>query len=93
MADPARLQLTDGSAASHGGPGTEVETRTIQVDGQAVKLDSLGPMIINTDGTVSRISNWTELSETEQARSLRLIAKRNRQRTEALEETLPRATS
>jgi len=34
----------------------------LTVDGDALSLDRLGPMIINTDGTVRRIANWDILS-------------------------------
>ncbi|BEI83342.1 hypothetical protein CcaverHIS002_0312100 [Cutaneotrichosporon cavernicola] len=50
---------------------------TIDVDGTPVKLDKLGPMIINSDGTISRITTWTEMSEIERNRALRLMVKRN----------------
>ena len=69
------------SSSSSSEPGV---VRTITVDGASVKLDHLGPMIINTDGTVARISNWAGLSEGEQNVALRRIAKRNKARVEQL---------
>ena len=72
---------TTSSSSSSGDPGV---VRTITVDGASVKLDHLGPMIINTDGTVARISNWAGLSEGEQNVALRRIAKRNKARVEQL---------
>lgn len=48
------------------------------------KLDSLGPMIINTDGTIQRVSNWHELTKEEQDKTFRLICARNQKRIEAL---------
>ncbi len=48
------------------------------------KLDALGPMIIGTDGTIQRISNWHELSPDEQTKTFRLICSRNKKRIEAL---------
>ena len=59
---------------------------TIQVGGENVKLDNLGPIIVNTDGSLSRIPNWANLSDIERDRSLRLIAARNKRRTEALKQ-------
>jgi predicted Fe-S protein YdhL (DUF1289 family) len=44
----------------------------------------MGPVIINTDGTTRRISNWNELSEQEREVSWRRIAKRNEERREKL---------
>ncbi|KAJ1019915.1 hypothetical protein NDA16_004196 [Ustilago loliicola] len=49
-----------------------------------IKLDHLGPMIVNSDGTISRIVNWQNMSEIEKERSLRLLAKRNNARMETL---------
>ncbi|ORX36127.1 hypothetical protein BD324DRAFT_652030 [Kockovaella imperatae] len=44
--------------------------------GNVVKLDRLGPMIINSDGTLSRIQNWQELHPIEQERTVRLLVKK-----------------
>jgi len=41
-------------------------------------------MIVNSDGTISRISNWANMAEIEKERSLRLLAKRNNARMESL---------
>eukprot|EP00049_Salpingoeca_infusionum_P010554 m.182669 g.182669 ORF g.182669 m.182669 type:complete len:90 (+) comp14673_c1_seq1:142-411(+) len=60
-------------------------TTTVEVDGEPVKMDALGPVVINTDGTISRIENWHDMSPLEQERTLRLIGKRNRKRRAQLE--------
>ncbi|PWN53745.1 hypothetical protein IE53DRAFT_112630 [Violaceomyces palustris] len=57
---------------------------TLEVGGQSIALDRLGPMIVNSDGTISRIHNWDQLSEHERKTSLRLLAKRNKLRMDAL---------
>jgi predicted Fe-S protein YdhL (DUF1289 family) len=44
-------------------------------------------MIINSDGTISRIANWASMSAIEQERSLRLLAKRNNVRMESLRQS------
>jgi len=49
-----------------------------------VKMDHLGPMVVNTDGTLSRITNWETMAEIEKKNTLRIITKRNKQRLEAL---------
>ena len=54
----------------------------------SVKFDSLGPIIINTDGTLSRIPNWDSLTDAEKVKTIRVIAKRNKIRREALAEQL-----
>ncbi|EJT49283.1 hypothetical protein A1Q2_07654 [Trichosporon asahii var. asahii CBS 8904] len=71
----------------------------LEVDGQAIKLDSMGPMIVNADGTgrersspqtISRITNWQELSDIEKERTVRLLVKkRNLVRMKKLEADAP----
>lgn len=52
--------------------------------GTTVQLDHLGPMVVNTDGTMSRISNWDKMAEIERKATLRIIGKRNQARLEKL---------
>ena len=54
--------------------------------GQTVKLDALGPMVVNVDGSLSRISNWDKMTEMEQKSTMRVLGKRNKARLEALKE-------
>jgi len=56
-------------------------------EGGSVKLDHLGPMVVNQDGTLSRISNWNKMSDDEQKNTVRVIGKRNQQRLAALKKT------
>jgi len=69
-------------------PPTEEERKQIldlsNPAGSTVRLDSLGPMVVNVDGTLSRISNWDGMTEMEQKNTLRVLGKRNKQRLEAL---------
>jgi len=51
--------------------------------GQAVTLDHMGPVVVNTDGTLSRITNWARLTDEEQNATKRRIAKRNVERLKA----------
>lgn len=62
--------------------------QVLEVGGEKVQLDNLGPIILNEDGTMSRITNWPEMTEMEQKNTLRVIAKRNKQRREKLEAQL-----
>jgi hypothetical protein len=48
------------------------------------KLDHLGPMVVNVDGSLSRISNWEHLADIEKKNTLRIIGKRNKDRLDAL---------
>jgi len=44
----------------------------------SISLDSLGPVIVNIDGTISRISNWDQMTEREREVTMRRIALRNK---------------
>lgn len=64
----------------------DAKTTTLDMsNGDAsVKLDHLGPMVVNVDGTLSRISNWEHMAEIEKKATLRIIGKRNKERLEVL---------
>lgn len=49
-----------------------------------MKLDHLGPMVVNVDGTLSRISNWDAMADVERENTLRVIGRRNKARLEVL---------
>jgi hypothetical protein len=55
-------------------------------EGQTVKLEALGPMVVNVDGTLSRISNWDRMTEMERKNTVRVIGKRNKERLAKLKE-------
>ncbi|KAB2103101.1 hypothetical protein AG0111_0g9184 [Alternaria gaisen] len=67
-------------------PTAEDSVTQVNVGGQAVKLDHMGPLVVNKDGTLSRISNWNEMADIEKQNTLRILVKRNQLRTEALKE-------
>jgi hypothetical protein len=46
--------------------------------GQRIKLDHLGPAIIQGDGTLRRITNWHLLTQAEKAVAMRRIVDRNK---------------
>ncbi|CAK9780384.1 hypothetical protein CC85DRAFT_271032 [Cutaneotrichosporon oleaginosum] len=71
-------------AGAHNTNEKEDGVVTIDVDGTPIKLDKLGPMIINGDGTISRITNWAEMGEIERNRAVRLMVKRNHSRLKKL---------
>ncbi|KAK8094194.1 hypothetical protein PG997_000879 [Apiospora hydei] len=60
--------------------------RQLEVGGEGLKLDHLGPLVVHQDGTMSRIGNWAEMSELERENTLRIIGKRNQQRLKKLRE-------
>ncbi|KAJ5144064.1 uncharacterized protein N7515_002851 [Penicillium bovifimosum] len=69
-------------------PSNPVNGDNIKFDmsggGTTVKLDHLGPMVVNVDGTLSQIGNWKQMSDIERENTLRVLGKRNQKRLEAL---------
>ena len=58
--------------------------RTLTVGGDSLLLDELGPIVIHSDGTLGRLSNWHEMTEAEQSQAQSFIAKRNAKRRASL---------
>jgi len=56
---------------SQDAPKIEVGSR------EGLKFDVLGPMVVNTDGTLSRVANWQNMTELEKERTIRVLAARN----------------
>ena len=52
--------------------------------GESMKLDKLGPLVVNVDGTTMRITYWQKMTLREQKVALRRISKRNKKRLAAL---------
>ncbi|KAF3070598.1 hypothetical protein GL218_00279 [Daldinia childiae] len=65
-------------------PSQVSDATQLPIGGEGVKLDHLGPLVVNEDGTMSRISNWTEMAEIERNNTLRILGKRNKMRLDAL---------
>ncbi|KAK4120016.1 hypothetical protein N657DRAFT_649591 [Parathielavia appendiculata] len=68
---------------------SEEGTTTMQVNGQPIALDKLGPMVVGRDGTISRIANWQEMTDLERENTLRVLGKRNQLRLGNLRAGLP----
>lgn len=71
-------------------PSTDGQPKQHRLDLGAdagVSLDHLGPMVVNVDGTLSRIGNWEQMTEIERKNTLRVLGKRNKQRLEKLRST------
>jgi hypothetical protein len=67
-------------------PEAEGGARRLEVGGAALKLEELGPMVLNVDGTVSRITNWASLTERERRATVRVLTKRNAERAARLQQ-------
>jgi hypothetical protein len=57
----------------------EASSRTVEF-GETLTLDELGPIIINKDGSLRRITNWSELSPEERKHTKRRVSLRNHKR-------------
>ena len=70
-------------------PSTQTDS-SIKLDmssgSSTVKLDHLGPLVVNQDGTLSRISNWEQMADIEKKNTLRVLGKRNQSRLAKLKE-------
>lgn len=73
----------DNRALPAPGQGTTT-TLDVSGNGTTVKLDHLGPLVVNVDGTMSRINNWSEMTDAERDNTLRIVSKRNKTRLDAL---------
>ncbi|KAF2125033.1 hypothetical protein P153DRAFT_389888 [Dothidotthia symphoricarpi CBS 119687] len=65
-------------------PEPSTATHKLNVNGQGVKLDHLGPLVVNRDGTLSRIANWESMADIERSNTVRILGKRNMLRLEGL---------
>lgn len=66
-------------------PGPDSTTKIdMSSGGTTVKLDHLGPLVVNKDGTLSRIANWEHMADIERQNTLRILGKRNQLRMEGL---------
>ena len=65
-------------------PANDITQLDMSNGGTSVKLDHLGPMVVNVDGTLARISNWEKMTEGEKTATLRIVGKRNKERLDAL---------
>ena len=54
--------------------------------GETVKLDELGPVIVQSDCTLKRIENWQKLTEGEREATMRRIGGRNQKRLDKCRE-------
>uniref|UniRef100_A0A6U2YS01 Uncharacterized protein n=1 Tax=Lotharella globosa TaxID=91324 RepID=A0A6U2YS01_9EUKA len=100
MADPKPPKdSTKASDSLPGGPSSESknepmlalpapkDAKTIpglEAGGDALKFDKLGPMVLNNDGTISRITNWDKMTDREKETTYKIISRRNKARREKL---------
>ncbi|KAI2631611.1 hypothetical protein GGS21DRAFT_522243 [Xylaria nigripes] len=61
-------------------PAADSAAPTLEVGGSALRLDHLGPLVVNENGTLSRIANWDAMADIERENTLRILRKRNQMR-------------
>ncbi|KAI1750600.1 hypothetical protein F4782DRAFT_243159 [Xylaria castorea] len=78
-------QISSNSAHLPALPSTDSATSTLEVGGAALRLDHLGPLVVNEDGTLSRIANWEKMADIERENTVRILGKRNKMRLAKLQ--------
>ena len=88
---PKELDAADTAREAVGGeglpapdPNGDPSVPKLDVNGGTVAMDAMGPVVVNDDGSLSRITNWSKLTEREREVTQRRIAKRNAERLERL---------
>ncbi|KAI9903242.1 hypothetical protein N3K66_002594 [Trichothecium roseum] len=81
-----KIQQNDQASSALPAPGRGTNTTTLDISGggSTVKLDGLGPLVVNADGSVGRVGNWHDMTAGERETTLRILGKRNKQRLAAL---------
>ncbi|KAH7155035.1 hypothetical protein B0J13DRAFT_618519 [Dactylonectria estremocensis] len=84
---PLEEDKNGGSGRDNSGSGDDSGrgdgVTTLRV-GESIRLDAMGPLVVNADGSMARVANWTGMTDGEREATLRLLGRRNKQRLEAL---------
>lgn len=64
---------------SNGNEGNRPISKQSKV-GDSIIADDLGPVIVNSDGTLRRIANWIDMTDAERLNTLEKISLRNKRR-------------
>ncbi|KAK4495374.1 hypothetical protein PRZ48_013705 [Zasmidium cellare] len=85
MSEPENTSNSNSTPLPLPPPPSEEASKLDMSSGEAtVKMDALGPLVVNQDGSLSRIENWGQMTELEKTNTLRVLGKRNAARREAL---------
>ena len=68
----------------------EVNNLVDKSSSDSKSLDMLGPVVLNTDGSMSRITNWHKLTDSEKENTKRLVIVRNAKRRAVLDDAAER---
>ncbi|TLD25325.1 hypothetical protein PspLS_06194 [Pyricularia sp. CBS 133598] len=64
--------------------GVDDGVKQLNVQGGSVSFDHLGPIVVNQNGTMSRVANWPNMTQIERENTVRILGKRNQLRLAAL---------
>ncbi|KAI8625834.1 hypothetical protein F5Y19DRAFT_239247 [Xylariaceae sp. FL1651] len=85
------LPIMDSSTTTNPSTSTEAHqqqgsdgSQSLKVNGEGLRLDHLGPLIVNEDGTLGRIANWEKMADIEKDNAVRMVSRRNKLRLERL---------
>ncbi|KAF7795752.1 hypothetical protein EIP86_006919 [Pleurotus ostreatoroseus] len=92
MAD--KINDSHSTLALPAAPSQTEQVPQLDVNGETqMKFDALGPLVVNSDGTLSRIANWPNMTELERERTLRVLSARNQIRIANQEAKLTEASA
>ena len=69
-------------------PPSSEDRRALDVSGEGsrTRLEELGPMVVQPDGSLGRIGNWSDFTQEQRETIAGVITKRNRARLRALQD-------
>ncbi|TBU21484.1 hypothetical protein BD311DRAFT_772042 [Dichomitus squalens] len=74
-------------------PSDAEDVEHITLDGtRTFTFNKLGPVVVNSDGTLSRIANWEQMAPIERETTLRVLVARNKVRLANQEKQQGQAT-
>ena len=80
-------QVARGGAGLPAPSGDDASVPKLDINsGESIAMDAMGPVVVNDDGSLSRIANWPMLTDREKEVTQRRIAKRNNERLDRLRE-------
>ena len=81
---PDPRDTASASTTADGAPAPTHRHRLVVDDAEGVRLDDLGPLVVNRDGTASRVANWDRMTPAERETTVRVLRRRNAARIAAL---------
>lgn len=64
--NPEVLEIEHNTSSNERDSSTSQSVNTLTLNGDSLKLDALGPVVVNEDGSICRITNWHQMNSHEQ---------------------------